>query len=49
MNGMSCGSASLRITRPTVVSMYCLMNSIGSVCRMFWVSNAWTRSMTRPV
>ena len=40
MNGMSCGRWSLRITRPTVVSMYCFTNSIGSVCRMFWLSNA---------
>ena len=40
MNGMSSGSTSLRMTRPTVVSMYCLMNSIGSVWIRFWLSNA---------
>ena len=28
------------MTRPTVVSMYCFTNSIGSVCIRFWLSNA---------
>ena len=28
------GSASLRMARPTVVEMYCLSNSTGSVCMM---------------
>jgi len=37
MNGISSGRWSLKITRPTVVSMYCFTNSIGSVCMMFLV------------
>src|ERR1019366_9284704 len=45
MNGMSSGRLSFRITRPTVVSMYCLMNSMGSVWMMFWVSKACTRAI----
>ena len=49
MNGISSGRTSLRMTRPTVVSMYCLTNSIGSVCMMFWLSNALVRSITLPV
>ena len=32
MNGIPGGSASFRITRPTVVEMYCLLKSTGSVC-----------------
>ena len=49
MNGISSGRTSFRMTRPTVVSMYCLLNSIGSVCIRFWLSNAFTRSITLPV
>ena len=37
------------MTRPTVVSSYCFLNSIGSVCMMFWLSKALLRSITLPV
>jgi len=49
MKGISSGSASLKITRPTVVSMSTLLYSAGSVCITFWLSKALPRSMTRPV
>ena len=49
MNGISSGRVSFKMTRPTVVSMYCFTNSIGSVCIRFWLSKALVRSITLPV
>ncbi len=49
MKGISSGRTSLKMTRPTVVSIYCFKNSIGSVCITFWLSKAFIKSITRPV